>query len=777
MPARFVGGSGGGGKSYSFTYSISNPALTTSAAVYDSNGVLQRTLWSGVATTAGTHTGYWAGDNDFGAPATGAPFFHARVLSHNVTYTWEGVIGNLSNSFTGSAVMASLGWALGVSISGTNLWVTVGYNEGGQCVAEFALSTPNTRAGGMLLDFGIAPIQIATDTSNLYWASCGGASTKRFVAVNALSTGNNVALSSGTNITPESITYSAIDIYDHAVNASATATGISVSSSYIAVAHGGLGTVLLFNKTTGASVNSISVSSMAYVDGVTTNQLAFDPSGNLWVISGTSVIEYTNPSVNSNTGTTITGFSNPLAVATDSSGNVWVADGGTAQQVLKYNSAGVLQSTFGSAGGYATSPAVATSKFIFYTPDATGNQQTALCVDSSGGVWVIDTGNQRILHFTSSAVNDATMQWWSKLYASTVDHASPGRVFLNFCEFSVDYTQTLTAGPSQTAWSMVNNWLAGNPSGPSGGGLSNGWAGFTAVETLNNGRTYATAALASGVIGVYELPSSGLLRQCTTFAAPPAGTSSKAMMEDGTLAYVSISGTTQTFYRQTLTGFDGSNNPIWGAATAIATVQTSPDQPAAANTPYCRIGTFSGNSPYRFPISQSGNIICFDQTSDQGRAGISNEGYHLGAVPNGGTAYLWLASHTGPLGKGAFQTHAVDHSMGFAANELWTYNRHVFFGFHGEFFTDLTYNQVGEANQFMHFYDDGLFIGQFGVENIAHFNTGPSLAGIAGNSFSPTYAFANSTLYWYNNDESQHGGLHRWRIDGISTISEQDIAL
>jgi hypothetical protein len=64
----------------------------------------------------------------------------------------------------------------------------------------------------------------------------------------------------------------------------------------------------------------------------------------------------------------------------------------------------------------------------------------------------------------------------------------------------------------------------------------------------------------------------------------------------------------------------------------------------------------------------------------------------------------------------------------------------------------------------MHFDESGLFLGQFGQSS-----TRPapaSLAGLSGNAFSPTLVRDGSRLYLYHNDESSHGGLHRWRIEG-----------
>lgn len=839
-----------------FAYTLVAPALTTSAAVYDANGVLQKTLWSALTQTAGTHTGYWAGDMDDGTPATGTPPFRARVLAHNVEYVWEGVIGNLSSSFTSSAVMVGLNNPVqSLSISGTNLWVSVGYNESKQTCAQFALSDPNTRAGGMLKDQGISPNSIATDATQLYWATGGGyGNSKCFVGVQNLATGNNVSMASGTPVTLYAGTYSALSLYDSnpvvtisiaspavvtvanrfvagaaikfsttgalptgitagttyyviatglstssfqfsatpggaAVNTSGSQsgqqkmsaggiapTGISVSASYIAVSHPAFGVVDVLDISTGALVNSVTVAALNSAAQLC-NQIAFDPSGNLWVISGTSVVEYTSPGSSSATGTTITGFANPLAVATDSSGNVWVADGNTVQQVFKYDSAGALQATFGTAGGYMTDSTVSTSKLWFYWPNATWTQHTAICPDDSGGVWVGDSGNMRTLHFTSGGTCDKVMQWSMAAYNVRVDHTNPTRVFAGFLEYAVDYTEPLTAGAT-AAWTLVRNWTAGGPSGPfSVTGIGTSYQ-FREVETLSNGRCYGIAGRSGSYTpyrDVYELPSSGgLARYCVAIPGPADGGYPYEMAENGDLRHITISpvapGSTEYFYVSALTGFDGSNNPVWGADTLAGSVVAT-----TVNMPWIRGGGFGGSGA--LPITSGNVIVTYDPTTVTG--GNGNQGYHLGGVALNGTGYSWMAAPTGPLnGKGNFQTKAVDGTVNYGGGSCSAFQRHVWYSYHGENYTDQTWHQIGQANQFMHYYDDGLFIGQFGVPNIAHFHPeGTYPAGCAGNSFSNTYAYANGNLYWYHGDENVHGGIHRWRIDGIDTISEQDFTL
>src|SRR3954465_6368898 len=86
----------------SFTFSLPASA-STSAGVFSKDGTLQKTLWSGVTYTAGSHKVDWDGTLDDGtlAPPTS---YDIRVLSNNVKYQWEGVIGNTSDAVSGPTV-------------------------------------------------------------------------------------------------------------------------------------------------------------------------------------------------------------------------------------------------------------------------------------------------------------------------------------------------------------------------------------------------------------------------------------------------------------------------------------------------------------------------------------------------------------------------------------------------------------------------------------------------------------------------------------------------
>jgi sugar lactone lactonase YvrE len=140
--------------------------------------------------------------------------------------------------------------------------------------------------------------------------------------------------------------------------------------------------------------------------------IAFDSSGNLWVAdyANNRVLEFTSPSSSGEAasvvegqsgfttkacGTTQNGLCYPVGIAFDSSGNLWVADGQNNR---------VLEFTAPLSSGEAASISIGQSSFVTNTCATT---QSGLCApdgiafDSSGDLWVTDSGNSRAVEFTA----------------------------------------------------------------------------------------------------------------------------------------------------------------------------------------------------------------------------------------------------------------------------------------------------------------------------------------------------------------------------------------
>jgi hypothetical protein len=384
-------------------------------------------------------------------------------------------------------------------------------------------------------------------------------------------------------------------------------------------------------------------------------------------------------------------------------------------------------------------------------------EQTALVVDENRSLWAVDTCNNRLLRFDSTGVFQSAVAYLPHVYASAVDSARPTRVFANFLEFEVDYSRELSA---PGAWRLVRNWQAGVPTALRDEKFGNfGFAGFRMVHTLANGRTYAFMDVAEKHTLV-ELTADGRVRQVLPQRAPGAAESHRVMYTGGELGWAANNGNTQEVHRLPLLGFDAAGEPQWAQQSRV--IASAPMQSSA---PFYRTDTFSGTLGPRFPITATGKVVFFNQSV------TTPDGFHLGAVQQGTTSWAWMASPSGALdGRGSFQTRTVDSSVQYGGNVVMVQGRSVLYGYHGEYFTDLKTTRVGQANQFMHFYDNGLFVGQFGTPSTL--DSRDPQPGLSGNAFSPSLVKVGNQTYLYHNDESSFGGVHRWRLEGAEQITE-----
>lgn len=763
------------GITFNFTLST---GCTTSAGVYDANGQLIKTLWRKTSYAAGAQSALWDGTKDDGSAASNGTY-QIKVLGHNVDYVWEGIIGNTDTSFTSVSTGGDTVWhgydTMADMVShGTNLFIANGYAEGNANAYRATTSAPNTPKqmvfNGNVADAAIQFKYVTTDGTWTYFAAGeGGYHNASCVLAYKVSDNTPATFTYGVSYKPMewSATYpSVIDFTDAGPGNTSVnpPSGLAVqqAGAILAVAHAGANEVRLFHKTSGQALGSISITAPGRV--------AFHPTTNdLWVISGTSVKRFTAAQVAgvTTTGVVLTpaaslnGLNAPLAVGVDPRAGVdlvLVVDGGTSQQVKGFTSAGATAagwtSPLGVAGGYtaASGNVVTNTKFWFFPP-------AYVTIQSDGSFWVGDAGNERSLHFSSARAYLEQIAFLPGEYVIAVDANAPTRVIgQGWMEYQVDYSKPLLPGDpaasgGNNSWKLVRNWAPGVPSDYFTLAIN---AGINSVTTLGNGRTYGVIYYAQlKQWEVVELPATGLLR-LTGIRFPDSTT----FYANGDLRRPStVSGGIQTIYTQKLTGFDASGNPQWGSETVLATM------PAAAQTPYYRWKTAGPNGP-QFPVTASNVVIMFDQSVSFLNPNV-NTGMHLGGARVGGSSWLWQASPAVTsvnYGDPAQQTgtYCIGDNTIFGGNKVVSEGRNVIYGFHGEGW------QGKQANQFMHFYDDGLFVGQFGVPNANM----TALAKVAGNSWSSTVVNVNGVRYFYHNDESNHAGIHRWRLDGIGSITQ-----
>ena len=171
-----AGGSGKASGTPDGTFSFTLPApARTSAGVFKADGTLVRTLWSTVRYPAGSHAASWDGTDDFGVPIPSPDAqYVVKVLSNNVTYDWQGVVGNTSSAKTGPTVHRAYYHCMrGLAISGGYGYSAKGYAEGAPSISKFSLASPQGKTdllpaahNGKWLNTDF----VAADASTVYWA-------------------------------------------------------------------------------------------------------------------------------------------------------------------------------------------------------------------------------------------------------------------------------------------------------------------------------------------------------------------------------------------------------------------------------------------------------------------------------------------------------------------------------------------------------------------------------------------------------------------------------
>lgn len=721
----------------------------TSAGVYSKDGTLIRTLWSGVTYNAGTHQFTWDGIDDDGRLAANNNY-EVKVLSNNVKYKWEGVIGNTSDSLSGASVHHAIERMYGMAISGNNAYFAVGYNEQSGSTYKFNIRNPQKKT--TILGKGLTVRYVATDGVNVYWAGNDASVVNNWMVFGTKVVDDaEVSFSSGQ---PANTKYgrkykSAIDIVN---NGRSEISGLAVQKHgrYLFVAHKNLNELHVLDKTTGALVQKLSFD--------TPLNIAAADEGHIWLIyakNGKRIIEKfavdAGGKLNSS-NVTPTGLLYPLALAVSPNGKtLLVADGDDSQQLKAFDASnGKSLWTYGVAGGYATDPNVRNDKFYFNEAKGPG---TFIAFQPDGSFWVEDAGNSRAQHFAADQKFIDRIMFLQTSYSSFVDGNDPSRVFSDYLEFKVDYSKPLAA--NNGSWQLVRNWGYNIPAE-----YDDKYNRLRGVATLSNGKTYALlmhrikSFLSWKLV---ELPKTGPLR-ITGVDIP---TDNTQLYPDGSLYKVSTFrvGMPTVFTKKTLWKFTPDNDPIWNPETTIA--QT---QPAESTDP----GYHGNNTLLKSgEVTSSGVISLFDGT-------IANC-WHLAGIKIGGKKLLWRTAmstttqYWGPFPSDG--TFDIGNHTNYPGCIAMVSGRSIFWGYHGEFWKN------SEVNKWTQVYDDGLFIGQFGVAGPEAGNV-EATPEMAGNCFAASVVkLPNGDTYLYHNDESLHGGVHRWKISGLTTIKEQVIPI
>ncbi len=736
-------------KTGKFTFTLATSAVT-SAGVFQADGTLVRTLWSTTKYSAGAHTKEWDGKDDYGQALTNPLLnYEIKVLSNNVTYDWQGTIGNTSTAQTGSKKLRGYYNCMrGLAITNGYGYYSTGYSEGHSSMHKFKLTAPQAKISlyqnaGITLNVNY----VATDGNYVYWGGLDSFSpSNTMVTATKVSDDSEVTFSGGSSY---AVTYGMT--YKSAINKlnndNSEITGLAVqkNGAYLFVAHGKLNELHVLNKSTGAFVQKLS---MANPRG-----LAVDLSDNIWVATSTNTVA--KYAVNAN-GTlsaptlSLAGLVDPISVQISTDGaTVVVADSGSSQQLKAYSATNATSSwVYGTLGGYFKDATVKNDKFAFSS--ALGNEIVFVVFQPDGSFWVNDAGNSRVQHFKSDLTHIETIMSLGSTYHTSVDKNNITRVFAEGLEFKVDYSVPLSGS---TGWKLVKNWRTNI------GAKYDGFSKLLSPVTLSNGKTYGLVVTTPPKAEIVELPATGQLRFTGKITEGEIN-------KDGSRDSIGNSGSSAVLSNYPLIGFDNSDNPIWNTtATVLATTP-----PLKTTDPH----------PASIGLTSTGKVILFNPSTiasynAQAMPQTYYTGYHLGAINKGANTWLWKTEQSTHLSyEGAFPPagyfdigNLVNNYAGGLVNVV---NRNIITSYHGEFWKNT------QTNKYNHYYDNGLAIGQFGVTRPE--TSGDAAAMMAGNALTPLVVEAsNGDLYLWHGDESDHSAIHLFKISALNTISEQTISI
>ena len=760
--------------SLSFSYNLKTGART-SAGVFDSSGALIRTLWSNRTESAGAHSGVWDGKDDSGAEVSFNSTWTVKVLHSNVSYHWDGVIGNTEAAWTTSTNiwdgLAYIPTQLRLAFGRNGIWAATGYSEGTVNLLRFNSAAPNrpTAPNRNYASQNVEFVDIDSDGQFLYLANAAVWGGENFTTKLDSATGVPVTFSAGSAISSpyswKGISLSGIDVSAKGASVP-NAIAVQDSGRIIAVAHSSINSVKFFDKNSGAEYGKVLAINQPQSMGFT--------SAGLWILSGSKVYRVSNPGTRNKLTTPLAGLSNPVYVTTNKANNhIFVLDGGSSQQVKEFDTSYKLVRTYGDAGGYTDWNPKITKTRLMLDNTATSGSTTAngswLRVSPNNELWICDGGNAgRILHISATNSYIDQILFSQETYTVGISQTMPTRLFRGSIEYAIDYSQPLQPGDPDPvlggdgSWRMVANWAVGaagaHGSSPANYNAFSVQTGILYAEKLSNGRTYGHILNAKGdAVSEIEFPDSGttpvrFTGWKSTFDVTP-------MQVDGSLLKMTTTGAapnrTITIQRAPLIGFDASDNPRRGAYVTVAAVKYN-----SANEP--GIGNGWGMSSLGQPTTAGVYPIYSTQPFDSSSTTAKP---HLAGVIAGRSSYLFRTNREGCIRLPDFAgtwpcTKSYGGHDGIGTEAI---GNNIFTTYDGQ------YAAYGE--QTYHYWTDGLMIGQYG-QNTFYIAGAPKPPGAAGNIAMTRFVSVNGDIYMYMTAEAGYTPVQRWRISNLRSISE-----
>lgn len=749
------------------TYTLPESAVT-SAAVYDLNDTLIRHLWDGTRQAADDYEYTWDGKDDDGSDVSSdLQPFTVRVAKHNIYGTYTNLF-NTAEDDVDRGALYQFSQPACVVPSGTKLVWFGGYTEG----------TPVMRTSPLDDSDDLTVIHLGWEEKlNSSHGDCDGTYAYIVISRNPSSDEEpqgvwlaKIAVADGaeatwSGLTPDSYDYDDTGLPDNAnfqgrlqpigTNADTDdetydVTGIAVqqTGSLIAIAQPNASRILIINKATGATVYTLS--------DVNPEKVAWSSDETeLWVSDGTDDITVMSGDFGDVIGlATVSVDAAVYDLATDWAGGRVAAC--CANHVIHLYNDGTLaeDTTVGQIGGFSETALWQDDRFHF-SPITGRNNHIAF--DSSGRLWVYQWDLSLIHCFENVDAEPETGArhvHFAQKYHAGFNITNTNMLFASsYLRYTRDWTVANTGGSfNGTAWDLTHfyGYSYVDDDTPDSGGIR-------CCITLS-ARVFAYirsfTSLGAEQRQFVELDDDGV-RVISGITVP---TANYGMDASGHHWYVQ----SNTLYKRTYSGLDGSNNPILSSAVAFA-AWNSDSVDLVNPIP----STSIGNHP--FPVLADGTVVlCNSELEDP----VLEDRYHIGAIRSDWT---WRWRH------GRAQTEDVPYpDNGKTATEG---NANIISGYdaNGNFVVvsasgEFYYGSQSGAHLF---YDkNGMYLFKLGIARFTGFgNTLYPHKGWSGNALRPCLFQANSK-YRYLVPSEATLGIGEWTLEntgGYEVLSDTSV--
>ncbi len=793
-------------KSVKFKYTLEEDAKT-SAAVYDKTGKLVRTLWSVEQSYAGENFGIWDGTDDAGNIMP-AGSYEVKVLSNNVEYTMDSIVGNNTTGTKLSTMHSNYDTISDMALLGNKMYFAEQYTEGVSACRYFDISNPREVAGYFEKNNTRINNRVVTDGKYVYWMTVqptpvAGQTGTDFTTVTRnkecfIYATDPTAPSHGFWNKDGSVTFPAgVQKYDiwnvrNMFNAIGVVTyaennnnaynlaefgygdlAVQKNGDFLVACYGSCDFIRVINKTTGATLKDNPITEP--------RALAIDNDGKLWAAfkeSDSYVVK--RFTINSDGSLTVdltapasVGFGRGIALAVSPNGTqLAVAYGDDHNKVVAYNISDWSTAwSYGSGVSYKTDPAVYDNKLLFKQAGSLINgavvksddeynlyTSTFIEYEDDNTVWIGDQGNYRSLKVQLSGSNTTLVDAIyspKQSYCMSADANDPKRVFLAKHEYEIDYSKT-----GSDAWKLKNNWFY-----ESDKLVVNTNYVMQAITTLSNGRTY--------FVGIDSTDNQRKIFELEEKTIRNTGIVVDGhMLMDGSFAINKMvkekqDGVVgQAIYRKYVTGFDSSNNPIYGEAVKVGFIPNSLGKTTTERTEITESGKLihlgNSNKTIKDEANPAGmRVSAYDVNSNTGE-------FVWQTAPETYSNYMLDMPKNGYFDIGGVPWNTVHF-------QPQIFGDNIIFAYTGEGY------KKGQTEIFFHIHESGLVVGVYGNAGYQiqskYEDFGEALTN--GNGFNWNTVFPDrndsDTAYIYQAGEARISGLVRFKVTGLNSIKTQSV--